>query len=105
MKFRKSFKVAPGLRLNVGKTRSSLSIGGKGVTTNISKRGVRTTVGIPGSGLSQSFSSSSSSKTKAHEAKQTCLTPPNRKWSIWKMIGYFLLILFAFSVVRTLFGI
>ncbi|EEE35411.1 conserved hypothetical protein [Rhodobacteraceae bacterium KLH11] len=50
--FRKSFKVAPGVRLNVGKTRSSLSVGGKGLTTNISKRGVKTTASIPGTGLS-----------------------------------------------------
>lgn len=50
--FRKSFKVAPGVRLNVGKTRSSLSVGGKGLTTNISKRGVKMTAGIPGTGLS-----------------------------------------------------
>lgn len=50
--FRKSFKVAPGVRLNVGKTRSSLSVGGKGLTTNISKRGVKTTASIPSTGLS-----------------------------------------------------
>lgn len=52
--FRKSFKVAPGVRLNVGKTRSSLSVGGKGLTTNISKRGVKTTASISGTGLSYS---------------------------------------------------
>lgn len=53
--FRKSFKIAPGIRLNVGKRGiSSLSIGGKGARVSVGKKGVRTTVGIPGSGLSYS---------------------------------------------------
>lgn len=53
--FRKSFKIAPGLRLNVGKKGiSSVSIGGKGARVNLSKKGTRTTVGIPGTGLSYS---------------------------------------------------
>lgn len=53
--FRKSFKIAPGIRLNVGKKGiSSLSVGGKGARVSVGKKGVRTTVGIPGSGLSYS---------------------------------------------------
>lgn len=61
--FRKSFKIAPGLRLNVGKKGiSSVSIGGKGARVNVSKNGTRTTVGIPGTGLS--YSSFSSNKRK-----------------------------------------
>ncbi|MBP1469228.1 DUF4236 domain-containing protein [Acinetobacter nosocomialis] len=62
--FRKSFKIAPGLRLNVGKKGiSSVSIGGKGVRVNFSKKGTRTNVGIPRTGLS--YSSFSSHKKKA----------------------------------------
>lgn len=54
IRFRKSFKVAPGVRLNVSKSGLSTSIGGKGVTANLSKKGTRVTTGIPGSGLSTS---------------------------------------------------
>lgn len=104
MKFRKSFKVAPGVRLNVGKTRSSLSIGGKGVTTNVSKTGTRTTVGIPGSGLSHTFSNSRSKKSKASDPELTGIMPPKRKWSFWRVIGYLFLFLFVIGFVRSLLG-
>lgn len=53
-RFRKSFKIMPGVRLNLSKSGLSTSIGGKGVTLNLSKRGVRSTAGIPGTGLSYS---------------------------------------------------
>lgn len=58
-RFRKSFKIAPGIRLNLSKSGVSTSIGGKGATVNVSKRGVRSTVGIPGSGISYSTSTRS----------------------------------------------
>lgn len=51
-RFRRSVKIIPGLRLNLSKSGPSLSVGGKGFTTNISKRGTRQTVGLPGSGVS-----------------------------------------------------
>jgi hypothetical protein len=53
-RFRKSIKIAPGIRLNISKRGQSLSIGGRGGTTNISKRGIRQAFGIPGTGLSYS---------------------------------------------------
>ncbi len=58
-RFRKGVKLFPGLRLNVTKHGlSSLSLGGKGLTYNIGKKGTRGTVGLPGSGLSYSDYSS-----------------------------------------------
>jgi hypothetical protein len=54
LRFRKSFKIAPGVRWNLGLRGSSLSVGGRGATLNLSKRGGRATVGIPGTGLSYS---------------------------------------------------
>jgi hypothetical protein len=53
-RFRKSVKLFPGVRLNISKGGLSTSIGGRGATFNLSKRGVRGTAGIPGSGLSYS---------------------------------------------------
>lgn len=53
--FRKSFKIAPGVRLNVGKKGiSSVSVGPRGAKVNIGKKGTRTTVSAPGTGLSYS---------------------------------------------------
>jgi hypothetical protein len=54
LRIRKSFKIAPGIRLNVSKTGLSTSVGGKGFTTNLSKKGARVTAGIPGTGISTS---------------------------------------------------
>jgi len=53
-KFRKRIKVLPGLWINLSKKGMSLSAGGKGFTVN--SRG-RSTVSLPGTGLSYVFSS------------------------------------------------
>ena len=54
VRFRRSFTIFPGVKVNVSKGGISLSVGRRGATLNFSKRGVRQTVGIPGSGLSHS---------------------------------------------------
>lgn len=60
LRFRRSVKIAPGVRLNMSKSGPSLSVGGRGTTVNLSKRGTRTTVGIPGTGLSYTSNSRTS---------------------------------------------
>lgn len=54
MRFRKSIKIVPGVRLNLSKSGVSTSLGGRGATVNVSKRGVRSTLSVPGTGLSWS---------------------------------------------------
>lgn len=50
--FRRSIKVAPGVKLNVSKKGSSLSIGPKGAKLNVNSKGeIHRTVSIPGTGL------------------------------------------------------
>lgn len=51
-RFRKSFRLAPGVRLNLSKTGLSTTLGVPGANVNIRGRRVRRTVGVPGSGLS-----------------------------------------------------
>ena len=69
LRFRKSIKIAPGVRLNIGKKSTGISIGGKygGISMN-SKTGMRARVSAPGTGLSYSTKiggkSSSAKKTK-----------------------------------------
>lgn len=72
VRFRKSFKVAPGVRVNVGKKSSSISFGGKGMRYTISSSGRRTTsVGIPGTGLFYvSTSGGKSYKSNAYRTNQ-----------------------------------
>ena len=52
LRFRKSFKVAPGVKLNLNKKSSSVTFGGKGVHYTVSSTGKKTkSIGIPGTGL------------------------------------------------------
>ena len=52
-RFRKSFKIAPGVRVNVGKKSIGISAGVKGARVSVNSSGRKTTtVGIPGTGLS-----------------------------------------------------
>lgn len=55
-RFRQSIRLGKGLRLNLGKRGASLSLGRRGLTYNINSKGGRTTVGLPGSGVSYSTS-------------------------------------------------
>ena len=57
-RFRRSFKIAPGVRVNLNKKSASVSFGPKGLKHTISTTGKsHTTVGIPGTGLSYTTSS------------------------------------------------
>lgn len=52
-RFRKSIKILPGVRLNFGKKGfTSTTIGGKFFKTNVSNRGVKHTISVPGTGVS-----------------------------------------------------
>jgi hypothetical protein len=63
-RFRRSVKLFPGVRWNIGKRSSSLSFGGKGFHYTVGgPRGSRTTVGIPGTGLSYTETSGHSSRS------------------------------------------
>lgn len=51
-RFRRSIRIAPGLRINVGKRGVSLSAGVRGASVTVGPRGTYSNVGIPGTGLS-----------------------------------------------------
>lgn len=52
LRFHRSIRILPGVRLNVSKSGVSWSIGRAGATLNIRKDGVTRTIGIPGTGIS-----------------------------------------------------
>jgi hypothetical protein len=52
LRFRKSVKIAPGIRMNIGKKGVSMSVGGKGFRINTSSRGVSVSSSIPVTGIS-----------------------------------------------------
>lgn len=70
-KFRRSKKILPGVKLNIGKKGpTSLSFGRRGATMNVSSKGTKTTVGIPGTGLSYSTKSLGSTKKTKNSSKR-----------------------------------
>lgn len=77
LRFRQSFTLFPGVRLNLGKRGLSASFGVPGATVNLSGRGLRGTVGIPGSGLSYSAMLTPSTGAAA-PAEPTYWQPPQR---------------------------
>ncbi|MDM5338494.1 DUF4236 domain-containing protein [Fictibacillus enclensis] len=68
--YRKSFKVAPGVRLNVSKSGIGASVGGKGLRYSVNSKGSRVTASVPGTGLSYSKYSSKRPKTSAYQYQQ-----------------------------------
>ena len=55
LRFRKSVKIAPGVKLNIGKKSVGVSVGGKhGGGSFNSKSGARARISAPGTGLSYS---------------------------------------------------
>lgn len=69
MRFRKSKKIAPGVRVNLNAKSASISIGPKGFKKTFSTNGrTTTTVGIPGTGLSYSTSKKMGAPTAAASA-------------------------------------
>jgi Protein of unknown function (DUF4236) len=51
-RFRRSIKLLPGIRWNIGKKSTSVSFGVRGLNYTLGTKGSRTTVGIPGTGIS-----------------------------------------------------
>lgn len=66
-RFHKRIKILPGVWFNLSKSGISTSIGGKGLTVNLKDGKTKTTVSIPGTGLSYSKTSTGSPDDPAPE--------------------------------------
>jgi L,D-peptidoglycan transpeptidase YkuD (ErfK/YbiS/YcfS/YnhG family) len=66
-RFRKRIKILPGVWFNLSKSGISTSIGGKGLTVNLKDGKTKTTIGIPGTGLSYSETATGSHDDPAPE--------------------------------------
>lgn len=72
MRFKKSKKIAPGVKLNVSNKSVGVSVGGKGVHHSVSSSGRKTTtVSAPGTGLSYVKTSGGGSHKKKSSKKQS----------------------------------
>lgn len=77
--FRKSIKIAPGIKLNIGKKSTGISIGNKygGFSIN-SKTGVKSRATIPGTGLSYTHTYGGKKKTNKKHIVKVPLTPEQK---------------------------
>ena len=68
IRFRKSFKLAPGVRMNLSGSGLSATFGPRGASVSVGKRGVHGNVGLPGTGLSmrQKLSARSLAQGRQH---------------------------------------
>lgn len=108
VRIRKTFTLFPGLRVNLSKGGMSISVGRKGFTLNFSKRGIRQTTGVPGSGIfyttylskndddqkekgleQEEHSSSKADQPKRQRARRTVREQGSSPW------GFFFFVLIA----------
>ena len=102
LNFRKSFKVAPGVRLNVGKKGiSSVSVGGKGARVSVGKKGTRTTISAPGTGLSYSSYKPHKSKAQKQTPQNNLMSSTNSSepdWVVMGIVGFIILVIFIWVI-------
>lgn len=80
LRFRKSFKIAPGIRVNLNKKSTSITFGKKGFHYTVSSSGRKTaSVGIPGTGLSYSATTSARKKQPPQNIAPTQANNPSVK--------------------------
>lgn len=90
VRIRKTFKIFPGVKVNMSKGGISFTVGAKGYHLNFSRRGVRQTVGLPGSGISETNyivkndtksekEKSASSESKSKKDEEEALSVSERK--------------------------
>ena len=98
LRFRKSFKVAPGVKVNLNKKSAGITLGTKGAHFTVNTSGKRTaSVGIPGTGLS--YSTSSGGKKKGTKGK-----PASKRAAFQKWIGILIAVIAVISVILALKG-
>lgn len=87
LRFRKSIKIAPGVKVNLNKKSVGLTVGKRGAHYTVNSKGKKTaSVGIPGTGLSYTTSSGGGNSKKSTKNKsmsisnaETSTPSPNKK--------------------------
>lgn len=103
-RFRKSVKLAPGVRVNLGKKSASVSVGGKGARYTVSSTGRRTSsVGIPGTGVSYVKTHTAGKKQGSAPAAPAATTGPSRR--TFKVCGVIMMVLSVLSFLLGLIAI
>jgi hypothetical protein len=95
-RFRRSIKIIPGLKINLGKQGfTSVSVGGHGLTTNYGKKGTRTTVGLPGTGLSYSTYSPKNKAVPTQPNQAVTTRPVPTAKPVWMQVAIVIFVVVA----------
>ena len=91
-RFRRSIKILPGIRINIGKRSISTSIGERGAQVTLRPgRTARTTVGLPGTGISYTeggeSKTSAEHKDAAHASVPNDSIPEGKAWRGWLWVA------------------
>src|SRR2546430_1988898 len=98
VRFRRTFKLLPGNPLNISKGGPSLSFGGRGFHYTIGRGQRRTTVGMPGTGMSYTEISKASRSQGSNDFPAVGNTRPIiGKPSLWVFLVIVSLAIFALS--------
>lgn len=110
LRFRRSVKIAPGVKINFNKKSTGVTFGGKGVHYTVNSSGKKTaSVGIPGTGLY--YTESTTTKKKPQKKTKQVLKEPfkeatkdNPTYSpkTYKVCG---IILLTISIITTLLAL
>ena len=87
-RFHRSVRLLPGLRLNLSKSGVSASVGTRGAWLTFGRNGTRTTVGLPGTGISYTTTNSASEH-------QSAVAPPARARARWLVVLVMMLVIAA----------
>ena len=108
-KFRKSIKIAPGVKLNINKKSVGISAGTRGARVSVNSKGrATTTVGIPGSGISYSKTTNLSGSNGGNKKNSSNNSSQNdfsqqpqqpKKPTDWKKVGLIVLIVMFFPII------
>jgi hypothetical protein len=97
LRFHRSIKLLPGIRLNFGKRGISTSIGVRGAHVTFGKTGTRTTVGLPGSGLSYTHMETSRTIGVDPPASSPSLHPSAPAGKDWRGLIWIALIVISIA--------
>jgi len=84
-RFRRSVRLLPGIRVNLGKRGASVSLGRRGAHVTIGPTGTRTTVGLPGTGLSYTHLEKPGTRAPAPVIAETGEAPARRGVGLWRL--------------------
>jgi hypothetical protein len=101
MRFRKSIKIAPGVKINLSKSGASTTIGGKGLSANIGSRGAYLNTGISGTGISARHKIAGGGSDPKNEVDENIIPIEKTGGRVLAIISIFL---FVFALISLMTG-